>query len=287
MNQDIKNYIRLLRPYQWIKNLLLFSPLFFSGNIIDKALYITGAGTIVFCFISGLGYVLNDWVDRKNDRFHPVKQSRPFSSKELSGKTAVLYSLVLLSVIIFLLFSFSFPFKFIYYLLAYAIITMTYSLYFKNVVVFEIFIIAFGFVLRILAGGAASNIEISSWLFLTVFFIAMMISISKRLNELKELGPDSAMRHRASQVGYSLNYLNSMLWACGSVTLVVYALYAVEQNAMVVYSTIPAAYGLFRFIYLTDLGKGSDPIKTLFSDRQLLLTTSIFLLFLTIVIYSR
>ncbi len=181
---------------------------------------------------------------------------------------------------------FNFPAQFIYYLLGYALLTISYSLYIKKVVILEIFTIASGFVLRVMAGGALCNIEVSSWLFMTVFFIAMMISIAKRLNELKKLGKNDAVLHRKSQIGYSLNYLNSMLWACGSITLVVYALYALEHGTLVMYSILPASYGIFRFIYLTDLGKGSDPIKTLFSDRQLLLTTLIFLLFLSLIIYK-
>ena len=108
---------------------------------------------------------------------------------------------------------------------------------------------------------------------------------SKRGGTAEYSGKDRAVLHRKSHTGYSENHLNSMLWACGSITLVVYALYAVEHSTFVMYSVVPATYGIFRFIYLTDLGKGSDPIKTLFSDRLLLLTTMIFLLFLTLVIY--
>jgi 4-hydroxybenzoate polyprenyltransferase len=281
-----KNYIKLIRPYQWIKNLLLFSPLFFSGNLLSQSIYITCLASLVFSFVSGLGYIVNDWVDKTNDQFHPEKQNRPFCAKTVSGKSALVLSGGLVFLIIIISIFSHFPFLFMIYLLAYLLLTFSYSLYFKSVVILEIFVIAVGFVLRVLAGGAVSNVVISSWLFLTVFFIAMMISIAKRLNELKQLGKDTAILHRKSQTGYSLTYLNSMLWACGSVTLVVYALYAVEHGRLVIFSIIPASYGIFRFIYLTDLGKGSDPIKTLLSDRQLLLATSIFLLFLAIVIYS-
>ena len=282
---DLKNFIILLRPYQWIKNLLLFSPLFFSGKLVGQSIYITGLGVCVFSLVSGLGYILNDWIDKENDRFHPNKRLRPFCSKQVTGFKAAFLSGGILLIIVICLIGFHFPLLFIYYLLAYAVMTASYSLYLKQVVILEIFAVAFGFVLRILAGGAVCNIEISNWLFLTVFFIAMMISIAKRLNELKELGEKEAVLHRKSQAGYSLNYLNSMLWACGSITLVVYSLYAVEHGRLVMYSVIPATYGIFRFIYLTDQGKGSDPIKTLFSDQQLLLTTLIFLLFLAFAIY--
>ncbi|WP_300460966.1 UbiA prenyltransferase family protein [Desulfobacula sp.] len=278
--------LRLLRPHQWIKNLLLFSPLFFSGNLIDPSLYITCLGVIVFSLISGLGYILNDWIDREKDRFHPDKQNRPFCSGAVTGCDAIVLSSALCFILVSMLLIFNFPGKFILYLAAYFVLTVSYSLYLKKKIILEIFTIAFGFVLRILAGGAVSSVAISSWLFLTVFFIAMMISIAKRVNELKELGTDIAEKHRESQVGYSLNFLNPMLWSCGSVTLVVYGLYAVEHSDLVVYSVLPATYGIFRFIFLSDLGKGSDPIKLFFSDRQLLLTALIFFLFLTIVIYA-
>jgi decaprenyl-phosphate phosphoribosyltransferase len=281
----IQNYIRLLRPYQWIKNLLLFAPLFFSGNILDNRIYITGLGVFIFSLVSGLGYILNDWMDRKTDEFHPDKKLRPFCAGTITGIKAVNLSGFILLFILVCLIGFNFPVQFVYYLMAYAFLTASYTLYLKQIVILEIFTIAFGFVLRVMAGGAVCSVEISSWLFLTVFFIAMMISIAKRVNELKKLGKENAVLHRKSQVGYSLNYLNSMLWACGSITLVVYALYALEHGTLVLYSILPGSYGIFRFIYLTDLGKGSDPIKTLFTDRQLLFTTVIFLLFLSIVIY--
>ncbi|SDU60610.1 4-hydroxybenzoate polyprenyltransferase [Desulfobacula phenolica] len=283
---DLKNYIVLLRPYQWIKNLLLFSPLFFSGNFVNRSLlYITGIGVFVFCLTSGLGYIVNDWIDKENDRFHPIKRHRPFCRGTITGLKAFFLSGCILLIIIICIRLFPFPLEFICYLLAYMILTASYSLYLKQIVILEIFSVAFGFVLRVLAGGAVCNIEISNWLFLTVFFIAMMISIAKRLTELKELGEKNAILHRKSQIGYSLTYLNSMFWTCGSVTLVVYSLYAVEHGSLVIYSVLPASYGIFRFIYLTDLGRGSDPIKTLFSDKQLLLTTLIFLFVLTLVIY--
>ena len=281
-----KNHIKLIRPNQWIKNLLLFSPLFFSGNLLDESLFIiTCLGAFVFSLVSGLGYIVNDWMDKENDRVHPEKQNRPFCIKTVSGKSALVLSASLVFLIILISVFSRFPLLFMIYLLIYLLLSFSYSLYFKSVVILEIFVVAVGFVLRVLAGGALCNIEISSWLFLTVFFIAMMISIAKRLNELKELGNEDAVKHRKSQVGYSLNYLNNMLWACAGITLVVYSLYAVEHGKPVMYSIVPATYGIFRFIYLTDLGKGSDPIKILFSDRQLLLTTLIFLLFLTFVIY--
>lgn len=280
-----KHILKLIRPYQWIKNLLLFSPLFFSGKIIDKHFFTTFLGVLVFSFVSGIGYMLNDWMDRETDRFHPQKKHRPFCAGTVSGYSAVITGFLLLMLVLLIGINADFSFSFHIYTCAYLCMTVSYSLYFKSIPILEIFIVALGFVIRVLAGGAINDIVVSSWLFLTVFFIALMISIAKRVNEHKELGKDDAVLHRKSQVEYSMNFLNSMLWSSGGVTLVVYALYAVERGSLVVLSVIPATYGIFRFIYLTDLGRGSDPIKTLFSDRQLLFTTLIFLMFLSIVIY--
>lgn len=278
--------IRVLRPYQWIKNLLLFSPLFFSGHIVDGAYFITFVGVIVFSLGSGLGYVLNDWLDKDKDRFHPEKKNRPFCSREVSGSQVFLFSSIVAVIIALVLLKSSLSFGFVVYFSAYSILTVCYSFFLKHIVILEIFTVAFGFVLRVLAGGAVSQVEVSNWLFLTVFFIALMISIAKRITELKSLGKNIAVKHRKSQKGYSETFLNSLLWASGSITLVVYALYAVEKGSLVVFSVLPASYGIFRFIYLTDQGQGSDPIKTLFMDRQLLLTTLIFILFLALVIYG-
>ncbi len=281
-----KDILKLIRPYQWIKNLLLFSPIFFSGKIVDRQFLLTLLGVVVFSLVSGTGYIVNDWMDRETDRFHPKKKHRPFCAGTVSGKTAVITASLILMIVFFISLSADFPFLFHIFTLIYFIMTVSYSLYFKSIPILEIFIVASGFVIRVLAGGAVNNIVVSSWLFLTVFFIALMISIAKRVNEHKELGKQEAVLHRKSQVEYSMNFLNSMLWSSGGVTLVVYALYAVEHGSLIVLSVIPATYGIFRFLYLTDLGKGSDPIKTLFSDRQLLLTTLIFLLFLSIIIYG-
>ena len=286
VNKSLGNeIIRLIRPYQWIKNLLLFSPLFFAGRVVESTLLTVSAGAVLFCLVSSLGYLLNDWMDRKKDIHHFSKKTRPFAARTVSGKQGLFLAASLFSGVCILITLYPLPLQLIFYLILYTVLTCCYSLYIKNVMILEIFCVAIGFVVRVQAGGAAAGVKISSWLFLTVFFIAMMISIAKRVNELKELGQEAAVLHRKSQAGYSDNYLNSMLWACGSITLVVYALYSVEHGTLVVYSVIPATYGIFRFIYLTDLGRGSDPIRTLFSDRQLLVTTLIFLFFLTIVIY--
>lgn len=268
-----------------MKNLLLFAPLFFSGQISDKPVTDLILAFICFCFASSSGYILNDWLDRDRDQFHDEKKNRPISSGNISGVEAIMLSVVLVSVVVAICSLFQLSYDFILILCIYSGLTISYSFYAKHIVILELFSVSMGFVLRVLAGGAVSGIVISSWLFLTVLFISFLISVAKRLSEFEVLGEDVAVLHRQSQGGYTRAYLQHLLWGCGCITLVVYSLYVVEHDGVMIYSVLPASYGIFRFIYLTERGRGSDPIKALFSDRQLFLTAMFFLIYLALIIY--
>ncbi len=281
------NYFQLMRPYQWLKNILLLAPIFFSGEIISTSIIDVLAAIICFCLFSSIGYILNDWIDRKRDSHHHKKKHRPICSGKVSGFEAICLSFVLFCISFLIVSNFSFPGLFLLIVSLYVLLTASYSLFIKHVVILEIFAVSIGFVLRVLAGGAVSSTAISSWLFMTVFFISMLISVAKRLSEFSDLGKEKAILHRGSQSGYSITYLTSLLWTCGAITLVVYALYVVDHGGIVIYSVLPAAYGVFRFIYLADLGKAGDPVKVLFNDLQLLFTTIIFIVFLTVFIYLK
>jgi len=281
----IISYINLMRPYQWLKNILLLAPVFFAGGIISESIIDVFAAIACFCLLSSIGYIFNDWMDRKRDSFHPYKKHRPICSGKVSGLESICLSVALFIATIIILLESTFPHLFFIMLLLYFLLTASYSVYIKHIVILEIFAVSMGFVLRVLAGGAVSSIIVSSWLFMTVFFISMLISIAKRLSEFNDLGKEKAILHRGSQNGYTISFLTNMLWACGGVTLVVYALYVVGHGGIVVYSVLPATYGIFRFIYLADMGKAGDPVKVLFTDIQLLATTLFFLVFIGITIY--
>lgn len=282
---NISNYLKLIRPYQWLKNILLFCPVFFSGDLRKEQLISSSMAVVCFCLISSIGYILNDWVDRKRDAYHPEKMHRPLSAGLLSGSQALILSGILTLSIIFFFAIASFPIKFYLIITCYFILTTSYSLHLKNIVLLELFVVSFGFVLRVLAGGSACSIVVSNWLFMTVFFISMLISSAKRLSEYMVLGEKIAVLHRISQNTYTITYLTNMLWVCGGITLVVYALYVVERGGVLIYSILPATYGIFRFIYLAGFGKVGDPVQTLFTDNQLLIITSFFLTFIGITIY--
>lgn len=281
----LRPYINLLRPYQWIKNLLLFAPLFFSGNLFTRPFSSVLAATICFCLLSSTGYILNDWLDRKSDAFHPEKKHRPICSGKINGLEAIILASFLIGATLTIIIQLSFPSLFLLLLGLYFALTVSYSFSMKNIAILELFTVSMGFVLRVMAGGAACGITVTSWLFLTVFFISMMISVAKRVSEFEVLGSEQRNFHRVSLKGYSLTFLTNILWACGGVTLVVYALYVVEHGGILVYSVLPATYGVFRFLFLADKGEAGDPIGVLFVDIQLLLSTIFFLMFLGTTIY--
>lgn len=282
---QLKQYAILIRPYQWVKNLLLFSPVFFSGRIDRQNLMLVLWAAICFCLTSSVGYIINDWIDRERDRYHHEKLKRPFCSGTVNGMEALILSGLLICSVCGIIYWQELNVSFTSILIIYFFLTTSYSIYIKQVVILELFAVSMGFVLRVLSGGAVSGIDISSWLFLTVFFISMLISVAKRLSEYHILGEEDAVLHRKSQIGYTRSYLQNVLWVCGGVTLVVYALYVVDHGGVIMYSVLPASYGILRFIYLTEQGRGCDPIKALFSDRQLMLTSLFFFVFLTVMIY--
>jgi len=281
----LRSYVTLIRPYQWIKNGLVLAPVLFAGKITNGRLFLESvAAALMFCATASLGYVLNDWIDRKQDAQHPTKCNRPIPSGELGLTDILLLGALLLSVIFFFSFNFLPNLKLSLCLFTYIIMTLAYSLGLKKVPCLEIFLIAFFFVLRVLAGGFATGIRISNWLFSTVFFLALLITIAKRKSEILTLGP-GAVNHRKSLAQYSIPFLNHFLWAMACVSLVTYALYTVENGHNLVYSILPATYGVIRFLMLTENGKGGDPILTLIKDPHLVISTMVFLALVCYKIY--
>ncbi len=277
--------IKLLRPSQWIKNLLLFIPLFFSGNIKADSLIMVCAGIICFCIASSLGYILNDWIDKKKDINHPEKKNRPFAEGSITPTEGFLIWVGLFFLLLFILLVFPFPYSFILCLLCYLSLSISYSLYFREIVLLDIFVISFGFLLRILAGGAVADVKVSKWLFMSIFFLSILISVAKRKSEILMLKEDAG-NYRKNLIRYRSEDLSKMLWVMAGVSLVVYALYCVEKKNDLIYSIIPATYGIIRFCILAEQGKASDPVELFLKDIQLVVVSALFLIFIAIRIYA-
>jgi 4-hydroxybenzoate polyprenyltransferase len=274
-----------MRIYQWTKNLVLFAGLvftlkFFEGPYVAAA----AAGFLAFSLaVSGV-YLLNDVIDVERDRLHPEKRHRAVASGALPAGAAAACGLALLAGGLggcFLLGP-----RFGTTALAYAALTLGYSLFFKQVVLLDVVSIALGFVLRATAGvelmrdrapAGAAPIELSPWLLVCAFFLALFLAIGKRRHELSVLEGD-ASRHRGALGGYNAKLLDQLVAVVTSATVLSYSVYTIAPETLAkfderpLYLTIPLVlYGIFRYLYLMYAEeKGGNPSEHLYRDRATL-----------------
>lgn len=266
---NILAWLRILRPLQWIKNLMLFFPPFLGGEILRPGLLQSGVIPFAsFCFVSSSTYVLNDLLDVSNDRNHPKKKDRPIPSGQIPKAGAALLSAVLFVAGIVLGLQVSKMFLVI--LVSYVVVSCAYSLQLKQLAIVDIFCISAGFILRLEAGGEAFRIVVSEWLFLSVFLLSIFLSTGKRLCEKQMLG-DSAGRHRQALLSYPEGFLEGTMYLTGAVVLVTYTMYVISRHAPV-YSVPLCTFGLLRYIFRVKSGLGGDPTESLLRDLPLLVT---------------
>lgn len=257
----------LLRPSQWLKNLILFFPPFLGGAIAICFQPDSLIPFASFCLASSATYILNDIADRSNDVHHPVKKFRPIPAGNVSVTNASCLAVALLLAAALLAFTISQ--KFLLLLVAYLAVSSLYSLSLKNFPVIDLFCISSGFILRLIAGGEAFGIVVSEWLFLTVFLLAVFLSTGKRFSEKRSLGKD-ASQHRKSLAAYPEGFLNGLLFMTGSAVLVTYTMYVVNrQSQLLLYSVPLCCFGLMRYMLRVCSGRGGDPTESLTQDLPL------------------
>ncbi len=282
MQKTLHNYLSLFRPHHWLKNLLLLFPPFFAAKLLNPQVTAVIIPSIVsFSFAASCGYILNDIWDRKYDSLHVSKKYRPIASGGISIVTASVIATVLYLAAMIIAGSVSTRFQ--GFVIIYLFLSCSYTMYFKNLVIADIFFIALGFLVRVLAGGQAFNVHVSNWLFLTVFMVALFLATGKRLGELISLKED-AQKHRKSLNSYSPTFLEGILWFCASSAMVTYALYTIENKGEMFYTVPLAAFGLIRYIYVVKTGEG-DPTEALLSDKPLFVTGLIWMAMIGVIIY--
>lgn len=262
-------YVRMLRPAQWLKNLLLFFPPFLGGSVLACLHSRSLIPFISFCLVSSSTYIINDIFDCDHDSHHPEKKLRPLPAGLISVRVAWLLSAVLFSVgsIAGWLVSVSF----LAFLWAYMCISTAYSLKLKNFALVDILCISSGFLLRLEAGGVAFNVIISEWLFLTVFLLSIFLSTGKRLSEKQRLG-DAAENHRKSLADYPSGFLDGIMYMTGGAVLVTYSLYAISRHSQLLLVSVPlCCFGLLRYMFRVQSGRGGDPTESLLNDILLLI----------------
>ncbi|HKK01406.1 MAG TPA: decaprenyl-phosphate phosphoribosyltransferase [Desulfuromonadales bacterium] len=259
----VKAYFRLLRPHQWLKNLILLFPPFLGGDILRPGLLVKGLLPIAaFCLASSGTYIINDIFDRLSDLSHPRKKLRPLPAGQISVPVASFLAIALLAGGGTLGLLAGTTFFFI--LLAYLCVTLAYSMGLKHVAVLELFCIPAGFLLRLKAGGVAFDVPVSAWLFLTVFLLALFLATGKRLGEKSVLG-EAAEDHRRALSGYPAGYLDGTMFMTGAAVLVTYTLYILSKHFLV-YTVPLCAFGLLRYILLVKDGQQGDPTDALVRD---------------------
>jgi len=283
MSMNILPYIKLLRPHQWLKNLMLFFPPLLSGALIHPGMASRGLLPFVsFCCASSTMYVFNDLVDHNRDALHPDKKFRPLPSGRISRRVAIfLCSLLLLTTIVTAL---QLSGKFISLILIYMGVSVLYSMLLRDLPIIDLFCISLGFVLRLYSGGEAFDILISDWLFLTVFLLSIFLSVGKRYSEKRDLG-DVAGTHRRTLGIYPEGFLESVMMLSGAAVLVTYSVYATRTPFMV-YSVPLCFFGLLRYLLRIKSGKTGDPTEALIKDVPLLATGILWILLVGWCVYQ-
>ena len=280
MKQTFWASLKSLRIKQWAKNLLLVvAPL--SAGISTLQDFTTVFLAIMgFSLTASAGYVVNDLSDIEYDKLHPVKSRRPFASGELGLKNAA----VILGSLFFalLLILNHLPRDFGYVLLLYFILTCFYTRFIKRIPVFELFLVASGFVLRLIAGAICLDLRISEWFLIVGGAGALFIAGSKRLSELTYFSPDFTRKVIQS---YSRDFLSLVISSSLSICIVAYSLWAFSQtNDPIWYqlSVIPFSLTLFRYLLISEQEGGDSPEEIILNDKiliSLLLVNSLILLF--------
>ncbi len=259
--------IKLIRPKQWIKNLMVFFPPFLSGSLFHEGVLAKGVVPfLAFCCASSASYIFNDIQDRGRDALHPRKKQRPLATGEVSVRSA--FSLLLLLLSAALLLGYSVSPLFLLYVVIYLAVSGAYSMLLKHLPIFDIFVISFGFVLRLYGGGEAFGVYVSDWLFLSVFLLALFLSVGKRYSEQRMLD-DAAGAHRSTLDAYPVGFLEGAMYLSGSAVLITYAMYAINRPLMV-YTVPLCVFGLLRYLMHIKSGGEGDPAETLLKDPTLL-----------------
>lgn len=268
--------LRLMRPYQWLKNSFVFTGLLF-GHAWDEASLVTQVVItfVAFCLVSSAVYVGNDIVDVEQDRRHPKKCRRPLASGQVPISAAA--GLALLLVISGLGLAYVAAPAVLAILCAYVVMNIAYSLRLKHVVILDVFIIAAGFMLRILAGTLGVGIPPSQWLLLCGLMVTLFLGFTKRRAEIIALNDDKTT-HRKVLEHYSPVLLDKMVGITAAGLIMSYSLYTMNPDTIRIHGTanliytVPfVMYGVFRYIYLLHHhSRGGDPSHDLIRDPHLL-----------------
>lgn len=270
--------LRLIRPHQWLKNVFVMIPMFFGGSLLDVSDVIASLVTfLAFSLTASSVYCFNDIIDVEADRRHPVKCRRPVASGAVSVRLAwmLMGLMLLLSAAVLCLFgSVERMLQVGAVILIYYVLNLLYCARLKQYAIVDVCVIAFGFVLRVLAGGFATDIVLSKWLVLMTFLLTLFLSFAKRRDDVLRMN-ETGEPPRKNTIRYNLTFINQAVTITASVTLVCYIMYTVSPEVvsrfhsdMLYLTTVFVLLGLLRYIQIAVVDKKSgDPTKVMLRDR--------------------
>lgn len=268
-----KLYMKLMRPQQWVKNLFVFLPVFFSFRFTEVSLLIPCLFAFIgFSLVASSIYIINDWCDIEADKAHPEKRFRPLASGEINKKEAfvgitllllagfAVYAIILKDLAAILLLG------------GYFVLNVFYSLKLKHITIVDITIVAIGFVIRVFIGGAVTGILISNWLIIMIFLLALLLAVGKRRDDVI-IFENTGDKSRKNIDGYNLQLLNAIVIIITAIIIIAYIMYTispevVDRNGDKLYLTsLFVILGLMRYLQIIFVeGKGGDPTKIFLKD---------------------
>lgn len=293
--EKMKYYLKLLRPKDWAKNLFLFIPAFFAGNLfVSKDILLLLGGFVTFCCFASSIYIINDYRDIEDDRKHPQKCKRPLASGMVKKNAAVLICILLIIIGSILGYSVDHSFKFLFVTGIYFFMNLAYSFGLKNIAILDILILAAGFVLRVKGGAVIGNIDPTHWLITMTFLLALFMSIAKRRDDIL-LKISTGMDMRKSVKGYNLDFLNTMLGLFCAIIIVVYILYTVDTPTYIhfkayrlYYTSLFVIAGVMRYLQITFVQeKSGSPTEILYKDRFIQVTLLLWIISFYLIIYLK
>ncbi|HTR82441.1 MAG TPA: decaprenyl-phosphate phosphoribosyltransferase [Bacteroidota bacterium] len=288
----MKKYFQLLRPSQWIKNTFVFAPLVFSKHLFDiDWFFLALRGFVAFCIVSSAVYIINDIFDKNADRAHPFKKNRPIASGSVSISSAIFISVALVGVGGLLSFSLDLGFRLI--LLSYFVLQFCYSVALKRIAILDVFIIASGFMLRVLGGAMLINVLVSHWIILCTMFLSLFVALAKRRGEIVLSERSESPSQRKVLAQYDTPFLDGTMMITASGMAISYALYTVADRTVnvfgtdyLIFTTIFVLFGIFRYLFLVmRKNMGENSVAIILKDVPMFVDLCLWFLSCVLIIY--
>lgn len=267
MKTKIKTFFKLIRCRHYVKNILLFVPIFFAHQMTRNLIIKEFVAFLAFSFMASTIYIINDIKDVAKDRLHPTKKNRPIASGQISIKRAIIIA-CLLGIFSLILNYFTYSSKESYLILiSYFILNIAYTYKLKHQPIIDIFLLISFYILRIYYGGVVANVNISDWLFLTVMCASAFLTFGKRRNELLK----SQDKTRSVLKYYNKEFLDKFMYLSLSLTLVFYSIWVIEQEIKYLIFSIPILFAIFlKYCLNVESDSDGDPTEVLFKDKILI-----------------